>query len=354
MIKRGARVAIKWAALLPILFVASGAVNGHTPTINYEVKPIALPDSTGAILFDHIAYDRTTECLWVPASNTGNVDVIDQASDGVRKIPGFKTAEVDLEGRKMRMGPTAACIGEGWVYIANRGDSTLSAINRQTLERGETLPVARNSSDTGYEPHAAVYVATTREVWIPTGPGKSIEVFDASAPQHLKWKLRIPMPAATEGSAVDNQRGKFYTNIEATGKTIAIDVLSHKISAQMDPGSHDLQGLALDTARGFLFVACGDHVVSFDIVHGGKLLDSMTTGAGLDDIDFSVDQKVLYAAGSFTATLTIADVNDDGKFYVKALIPTAKHARSVIAAKGDTAYLIDPAEGRILKVRSKS
>ena len=32
------------------------------------------------------------------------------------------------------------------------------------------------------------------------------------------------------------------------------------------------------------------------------------------------------------------------------LIPTATEARGVIAAKGKTAYLIDPAEGRILKL----
>lgn len=354
MTRRGADVAIKCAALLSTFFIGSDAVNGHTPAINYEVRSIALPDSNGVIVLDHLAYDRATGRLWVPASNTGNVDVIDQASDEVRKIPGFKTAEVDLEGHKVRMGPTAVCIGDGWVYVGNRGDSTLSVINAQTLERGQTLSVSRDSTETGREPDGALYVAATREVWVRTGPSKSIEVFDASVPGQLKWKLRIPMVAPTEGGAVDNQRGKFYTNIEETGKTIAIDVRSHKISSQLDPGSHDLQGLALDTARGFLFVACGDHVVSLDVAHGGKLIDSVTTGAGLDDIDFSDDQKVLYAAGSLTATLTIADVSDDGKFHVKALVPTAKEARGVTAASNDSAYLIDPAEGKILKVRSKS
>jgi len=32
-------------------------------------------------------------------------------------------------------------------------------------------------------------------------------------------------------------------------------------------GSRELQGLALDNERGFLFVACGDHVVSLDVGH---------------------------------------------------------------------------------------
>jgi hypothetical protein len=97
----------------------------------------------------------------------------------------------------------------------------------------------------------------------------------------------------------------------------------------------------------------GDHVVSLDVAHGGRLIDSMVTGPGLDNIDFARDEKLLYAAASVTATLSIIEVGDDGKFRLKALVPTVKGARGVVAGKGETAYLIDPAEGRILKVIHK-
>jgi hypothetical protein len=177
-------------------------------------------------------------------------------------------------------------------------------------------------------------------------------VFDASEPRHLKLKLKIPLDGSAEGYAVDNQRGLFYTNIEEAGKTVAIDVRSHKVVAEWKVHD-DLQGLTLDSARGFLFVACGDHVVSLDVAHGGRLIDSMVTGPGLDNIDFSRGEKVLYAAASVTATLSIIEVGDDGKFRLKTLIPTVKGARGVIAGKGETAYLIDPAEGRILKLTHK-
>ena len=182
---------------------------------------------------------------------------------------------------------------------------------------------------------------------------KSLQVFDASDPCHLKPKTKIPLDGLAEGYAVDNERGLFYTNIEEAGQPVAIDVRSHKIVAKWNPGSNDLQGLALDNARGFLFVACGDHVVSLDAGHDGKILDSITTGAGLDNIDYSPDRKILYAAASQAATLTIAEVGDDGKFHLKATVPTVKGARGVVAGKGETAYLIDPAEGRILKLTRK-
>jgi len=79
----------------------------------------------------------------------------------------------------------------------------------------------------------------------------------------------------------------------------------------------------------------------------------LLTGAGLDNIDYSPDAKILYAAASLAATLTIAEVADDGKFHLKATVPTVKGARGVVAGKGETAYLIDPVEGRILKLTRK-
>jgi len=335
---------------LPIFLSESERLDAHTIVSDYDLKPIPLPGANGVIVLDHLAYDRARGKLWVPASNTGNVDVIDESTDAASQISGFNTDEVELEGHKVRLGPTAVSIGDGVAYIGNRGNSTLSIIDLQTLERGESLQMSPASPETGGSPHGVVYVATSRELWVTTGPGKSIEVFDASEPRHLKWKLRIPLDGSTEGFAVDNQRGRFYTNIDDMGKTVAIDVRSHKVVSEWDVGSSDLQGLALDTKRGFLFVACQDHVVSLDIGHDGKVTDSVTTGGGLDDIDFAAEQKVLYAAASVTATLTIAEVSDDGKFHVKALVATAKEARGVIATKGKTAYLIDPAEGRILKL----
>jgi hypothetical protein len=93
--------------------------------------------------------------------------------------------------------------------------------------------------------------------------------------------------------------------------------------------------------------------VNIDSAHDGKMLDSIQTGAGLDNIDYSAEKKLLYAAASQVATLTIAEVGDDGKFHLKATIPTVKGARGVVAASGDTAYLIDPVEGRMLKLTHK-
>jgi DNA-binding beta-propeller fold protein YncE len=340
-----------------LIFVAATQLNANDVGSGYQLKAIRLRSANGAIALDYFAYDRSTGRLWVPASNTGSVDVIDEKTDAVSQIAGFPIGEIERHGRKITVGPTAASIGDGVVYIGNRGDAKLCAVDAKTLARGESVPV---SADRTVTPDGVVYVAATREVWITlrtktgdSAPAKSLAIFDASDPHHLKPKTKIPLENLAEGYAVDNECGLFYTNIEDAGKTVAIDVRSHKPAATWNPGSTDLQGLALDTARHFLFVACGDHVVSLDIGHDGRITDSITTSSGLDNIDYSAEAKLLYAAASQAATLTIANVDDHGKFHLKATVPTVKGARGVVAGSGETAYMIDPAEGRILRLTHK-
>src|SRR6267143_701036 len=333
--------------------IGSGAT--ESSTASYELKPISLPGATGPVALDYFAYDSANGKVWVPASNPGAVDVIDEKTDAVAQITGFKTGEVERRGRKVTLGPTAASIGDGVVYIGNRGDATLCVIDPKKMERGECISASPDHSIT---PDGVVYVAATKEIWINTrpatagnvDPAKSLHVFDATDPRHLKWKAKIPLENLGEGYAVDNGHGLFYTNVEEIGATVAVDVRTKKIVSKWNPGSKEVGGLALDHGRGFLFVACGDHVVNLDIAHDGKVLDSIQTGAGLDNIDYSAEKKLLYAAAGQAATLTIVDVGDDGKFHLKATVPTVKGARSVVAAGNETAYVIDPAEGKVLKV----
>ena len=351
-------MSLRFAVLLLILSSASKLFAADADASNYELKPIPLPGASGAVTLDYFAHDPSTEKLWVPASNLGSVVVIDEKTEAVSQITGFKTGEIERRGQKRIVGPTSATIGDSVVYIGNRGDATVCVIDAKTLERGECVPA---SNDRSVTPDGVVYVGATKEVWITTRPAtasnvdaaKSLQIFDASDPKHLKWKAAIPLENLAEGYAVDNKRGLFYTNVEEVGATLAIDVRTKKIVSKRDPGSKEVGGVALDSGRGFLFVACGDHVVNLDTGREGKVLDSIQTGAGVDNIDYSTERKLVYAAAGQAATLTIADVSNDGKFHLKATVPTVKGARSVVVAGDDAAYVIDPTAGRMLKVTPK-
>ena len=101
---------------------------GESSSLGYKVEPLNLPGANGLVVLDYFAYDRSTRQLWVPASNTGFVDVINERTDSVSQVGGFGTGEVELRGRKVVLGPTSVSVGDGVVYIGNRGDSTLCTI----------------------------------------------------------------------------------------------------------------------------------------------------------------------------------------------------------------------------------
>ena len=84
---RGSKFARFGAATLIQVVFASGAQAADT---NYELKPNSLPGASGAVALDYFAYDRATGKVWVPASNIGSVDVIDEKTDSVLSTTSFE------------------------------------------------------------------------------------------------------------------------------------------------------------------------------------------------------------------------------------------------------------------------
>ncbi len=160
---------------------------------------------------------------------------------------------------------------------------------------------------------------------------RSISIFDASTPTRLTPKAKLALGGSAEGYAVDGNRGLFYTNLEETGETIAIDVRRDSITSRWRSGCDQPRGLALDPGRGLLFVACSDRVVSLDVAHGGRVLGSISTGDGLDNIDYYGAEGVLYAAASKVGTLTVARVDADGRMRRGATVQTSNGACGVVA-----------------------
>src|SRR5438045_4537743 len=106
-----------------VLFIASQIIAApEDSSANYELKRISLPGAGGAVALDYFAYDHATGKLWVPASNTGSVDVIDEETDAVSAITGFLAGEIERCGRKMTVGPTGARGGGRGGSVSARGD----------------------------------------------------------------------------------------------------------------------------------------------------------------------------------------------------------------------------------------
>lgn len=343
-----------------ILSIVTTAAAQQTASPNFTAKPLPLPGANGLVTLDYFAYDHASHLLWVPAANTGTVDVIDTATDKINSVKGFSVAQVKLHGKLSPMGPSSVAIGDGVVYIGSRGDSRICIIDGRTLKLGTCIAFAPPSAGLAAAPDGLIYISATRELWATSGSpafgvpaaDRSIQILSAARPGELTPAGKIPLPGSAEGYAVDKVHGRFYTNLQETGQTVAIDVHKRAILSTWR-SCDDPSGVAVDSKRGFVFVACTDHVIVLDVAHDGRVVGSIKTGAGVDNIDYADDTGLLYVAAAEAAQLTVARIDDSGKPSPLALVPTTKGTRSVVAGDGGSVYLIDPAGGRIIKIEPK-
>jgi hypothetical protein len=346
---------MKAAPLLLCTLLALGACTPAAPApstppstppaagLAFTLAKVALPGASGAVSLDYLAVDRAAGRVWIPAGDTGSVDVIDEATGKITRIEGFPTVERESHGQKRMMGPSSASVGEGVVYVGNRANAEVCAVDAARLTRGAcvTLP---------FQPDGLQYVAATKEVWATTPKDKSITIIDAGTPGKLAVTTKIILDGAPEGYAMDQARGVFYTNIEDGNKTLVIDAKARRVTATWEPrcGAEGPRGLAVDSAKGFLFVACTDHVQVLDIGHGGAPLSQLAVGEGVDNIDYLEARGQLYVAAGKAGTLTVARVDDKGVLTTLATVPTAAGTRVVVAGKSGAAYVADGKQGRVL------
>jgi DNA-binding beta-propeller fold protein YncE len=320
------------AVVVAIGAIAVGLQAADKHNANYTARILALPDhGQGNITMDYIAYDPKTGYVWVPAINIGSVDVVDTSNGNVREISGFATKEVEVRGRKRAQGPSGVSIGDGVVYIGDRADSSVCAVDARTLER-------KTCGHIDSTPDGIVYVALTKEVWVTAPSDNSVRILDS---QTLSQKEKLIFEGRPEGYAVDAKRGRLYMNYEDKDLTTAIDLKTHKTVAkwQSSCGEDGPHGLSVDQDTGYLFVACSTRAEVLDAGHNGEKLSSINTGDGVDDLNYSPATHTLYVGAAKDARLTVARVDATGKLSQVATVPTHEGARNGVVTKDGTVYL---------------
>ncbi len=310
----------------------------------YTAKTIALPGGTAdGVFIDYLLYDPRTKAVWVPAGNTGSVDVIDTATGKLTRIDGFPTQEMERRGRKRVVGPSSATLGgDGVVYVGNRGDFTVCAIDDVKLTKG-------TCGKLDSMPDGLAYVARTKEVWVTTPRDNTIRVLDAAT---LAQKDKLTFEGNPEGFAVDATRNRFYTNLEDKDVTLAIDLASHKTVATWKPGCGEdgPHGIRLAEPEGLLFVACSTKAETMDVGHDGAIVGSIDTGDGVDDLDYSAAKHQLYVAAGRVATVTIASIDAKGALAAVAVVPTGDGARNGVADGDGDVYVSHAKASEIIVV----
>ena len=337
-----AMVVVSWAgpsAAPPAKAPAPGATDS-------KAAVLALPGApTDGVALDYLAIDRARHRVWVPAGGTGSTDVIDTTTRELRRVEKFPTAEMERHGRKRMVGPSSATIGDGVVYVGNRADSSVCAVDAATLERGGCVTLSSM-------PDGLAFIASAKEVWVTTPRDQSIVILDVSTPAAPKLGKSFKLDGDPEGYAVDDERGLFYTNLEDKDLTLRIAVATHAVTATWKPacGEDGPKGLAIEPRGQWLMVACPDHVEVLAAGTDGRILSKVPTGDGVDNIDYLPGKRSVYVAAAGAATITVASLDEQGMLKRLAASPTAKGARNAVVTDDGTAYVADGPAGTILVV----
>jgi hypothetical protein len=323
------------------LGIMAGFALGAEPP---RVSRITIPGGDGGIGFDDLRFAPAVGRILAPGGRTGSLDLIDPATSSVTAIGGFGSAA--SYGGGHGEGVTSADEGGGWIFATDRTTGELDVVDPKSL-----AIVARAKLSAG--PDYVRYVAPTGEVWV-TEPGKEkerIEVFrleGKDAPRPVASST-IAVKGGPESLVVDAKRGRAYTHLWS-GQTVAIDLKTRSIVATWPNGCGGSRGLALDEARGFLFVGCSDGKVAVLDAGSGKPIATAKAGDGVDIIDYDAKRGHLYVPGGKSATMAIFGVSSKGELSLLGSVATAAGAHCVAVDGGGRAYVCDPKAGQLIVV----
>jgi len=306
-------------------------------------KPLPLPGGESGIGFDDMGFAPSIHKVLVPAGRSGNLDLIDPDTMQITAIGGFSSRKSFGGGHGQ--GVTSADEGRGLLFATDRDAKQLIVVDPKTKSVIATAPLASG-------PDYVRYVSATNEVWV-TEPGAArIEVFSlppSGAPKaaHVDF---ISIPGGPESLIVDKTRGRAYTHLW-TDTTLAIDLKTRKIAARWKNGCRGSRGIAMDDARGFLFVGCDEGKLNVLDLNTGAQLGSASSGSGVDIIAYNSHLAHAYLPGEESATMAIVGISGKGAATVLVTVKTAEGAHCAAADDRDQVYVCDPAKGRVLIIK---
>jgi DNA-binding beta-propeller fold protein YncE len=326
-------------AFVPGLF--GGALVAAVLAAPVPPATLVLPGAAGGIGFDDLVFSEELHRLVVPAGRTGRLDLVDPGTGAIESIEGFGSAASRASGHGE--GTTSADAGQGYLFASDRTERIVAVVDpraRRILARVKL----------GGGPDYVRWVGATREVWV-TEPGrKAIEIFklEPGPPPRLAGVGSISVPGGPESLVVDPAGRRAYTNT-FQDETVAIDVASRAIAARWPNGCRGARGIALDAARGLLFVGCEEgRAVSLDLARGGKRAGEAKAGEGVDVIAYSPRLAHLYVPAADGASLTVMGVGSRGELEALGTIATAPEAHCAATDDRGTVYVCDPQRGRLL------
>ena len=303
---------------------------------------IEIPGGSAGIGFDDLRFSPASGKVLVPAGRTGALVLVDPATRELTAIGGF-SAKAEFSGGHDD-GVTSADEAQGWIFATDRTSGMLDIVDPRSRKIVSSVKL-------GGPPDYVRFVPTTEELWVTQPDKERIEIFrlSAASPPAATHEAFLSVPGGPESLVVDGKRGRAYTHLWK-GKTVAIDVKARAVTGTWTNGCTGSRGIALDESGRFLFVGCAEGKAVVLNAAGGNAVSSLTSGDGVDIIDYDAKLSHLYLPGGRSATIAVLGVSGEGKLSILGTLPTAAGAHCVASANGSV-FVCDPKKGRLIVFR---
>ncbi len=177
---------------------------------------------------------------------------------------------------------------------------------------------------TGANPDAIFYEPFTKTIITCNGSGKSLSFINAKTYELIATTDVGGKPE----TAVSDEAGNIYVNIEDKNEIIKVNVVSHKIEQhwKLDP-LEEPTGLSIDLSTKRLF-AGGDKLLAVVNMENGKLVTTIPIGEGCDGVAFDNKNKLIFTSNG-TGTMSVIKEVNANKFETVQTLITTRGARTI-------------------------
>ena len=257
--------------------------------------------------WDYIALEPNSNNLFV--SHSSQVNIVDKnTGDSLGVIPN-----------------TTGVHGIAFVPALNKGYTSNGRLNTVTVFDLKTFAVL-SQINVGQNPDAIFYDEFSKRIVTCNGRSKDLSFVD---PVTEKVTATIKLDGKPE-TAVSNNAGKIFVNIEDKSEVVEIDAVKFEIlnTWSIAPGEAPT-GLAYDAKTKRLFAGCGDNKLLIVLdADNGKIIDKISIGEGCDGVAFDAGLKNIYASNGEGTLTVIKEISAD-KYEVVENAKTKKSARTI-------------------------
>lgn len=206
---------------------------------------------------------------------------------------------------------------------AGKGYTSNGRLNNVTVFDVRTGAVEKQIA-TGQNPDAIMYDPWSKKIITCNGRSHDLTVIDPATGQVT---ATIPVEGKPE-TAVSDNNGKVYVNIEDKNSIAVVDIKNGKVTANwpLTPGEGPT-GLAIDNKTHRLFAGCDKQLIVVD-AGSGAIVDKLPIGNGCDGVGFDADLKLIFASCG-EGKLTVIREASASSFQVIDNVPTKRSARTV-------------------------